>query len=223
MNAGNLEIADLSFKHRGLRDSIFNNLTGIFPRWQITAISGKTGSGKSTLLQIIFGVLDGWSGSIRFNMVNLPSRRFTVSPELFAFVPQKVELLTSTLRGNLLYGVRRDVPDKDLIHLLDFFGLSPFLSRFSEGLDARLEAGSNAVSLGEAQRIALIRAVVSRPKLLLLDEATAHVDNQTEDLILSNLRQLLPESTVVMVTHRLGVLSRVDHHLVLEEGRLRAG
>ncbi|MCE1197691.1 MAG: ATP-binding cassette domain-containing protein, partial [Marinilabiliales bacterium] len=142
------------------------------------------------------------------------------------FILQEPFLFTGTIRENILYGNAefRDCPDDALEKVLQDFGLDRLLARFDGGLAAKIHATGEGISLGQKQLIAFIRAVLRRPKLLILDEATANIDTVTEQLLEAILRKLPAETTKIIIAHRLNTIENADEIYFVNSGSVvRAG
>ena len=182
-------------------------------------ICGRSGEGKSTVLKMLPGLLEADSGEVRAGGV--PAREADPSAlrALVGFVPQEAYLFETTLRENLAYGCT--IPDAELKRVIRLVQLEEFIRALPDGLDTPLGPDGAIVSGGEKARIALGRAILRRPDILILDEATASLDSETEERIYQYL--LSTASTVVGVTHRLSTLklfprivALADHRVVLD-------
>lgn len=178
-------------------------------RWLV--IEGPSGSGKSTLLATVMGHLAPSSGSVRVTGVpeeNAPS---------IVWCPQEAHLFASTIRGNLaLARPKADAPSADeMTDVLRRVGLGPFLDALPQGLDTWVGSGGSELSGGQAQRVAVARALLARGQVILLDEPTAHLDAEAAQDLLADLREALVDRPVVLVTHHAEDLDPTDHRLRL--------
>ena len=179
-------------------------------------ICGRSGEGKSTVLKMLPGLLDADSGEVRAGGVPANKADPATLRALVGFVPQEAYLFETTLRENLTYG--RTVEDAELERVIRLVQLEEFVQTLPNGLDTRLGTDGATVSGGEKARIALARAILRQPGILILDEATASLDSETEERIYRFL--LERPSTVVGVTHRLSTLKLFPRIIVLSEGRI---
>lgn len=218
---------DVDLRHRDLildgvsagYDSGQQALSGIswhFPAGSRTAIIGPSGSGKTTLLRVLQGQLEASDGTIRDARQAMGPATLKAST---AVVEQQATLFGMSLRENLLLGAP-GASDGELLHTLRRVGLGPWFEGQPDGLDQRLGEGGSRLSGGQAQRLALARALLAQRPILLLDEPTSALDVQSEAEVLGALRTLDRSTTVITVTHRLGLLADYDYVLVMDQGQL---
>ena len=182
---------------------------------QFACITGPTGCGKSSLLNTIAGQYRPNSGSLWLLGADLASAEQSIVDEIrqqIAIVPQKPRLLSGTLRDNLLWG-RDDATDEELLHAIHLANADDALASLG-GLDGTVEQGGVNLSGGQRQRLAIARALVRRPKVLLLDDPTSALDHDTEEAVIANLHGISKDIAVIMVTHNRHAISLAD--VVLE-------
>ena len=184
------------------------------------AVVGPTGSGKSTLAGLLVRLVDPGTGEVLLDGVDLRSLREGEVSAQAAFVPQGTFLFDDTVRGNVTLGA--DVPDEQVWAALRVAAVDDVVRRLPEGLDTRVDERGATLSGGQRQRIALARAVVRRPRLLVLDDATSAVDPAVEARILDALRDAERPSTVVVVAYRQATIALADEVVWLEGGRVLA-
>ena len=168
----------------------------------LIAVIGPSGEGKTTLLRLLLGLIEPGSGSAA--LVGAGGNRYPISAGtrgVFAYVPQGSSVFSGTIGENLRL-VKPEATDEELEEVLKISCAWDFVSRFPEGLDHRLGAGGRGVSEGQAQRLAIARALLRRSPILLLDEATSGLDIATERQLLKNLRESGRLNTCILVTHR---------------------
>ena len=183
------------------------------------AIVGETGCGKTTFVKLMSRLADPASGRILVGGVDLrevapASRRASVR-----MVPQDGFLFDTTVRENVRYG-RDGASDRDVITAFEELGLGEWVISLPEGFDTRAGERGEALSVGERQLVALARAQIGDPGLLILDEATSAVDPATEQRITEALRRLSTGRTTVTIAHRLSTAEAADHVFVFDAGRL---
>ena len=182
------------------------------------ALVGATASGKSTLTTLLARLMDPDSGAIRIDGVDLRELRRGGLAEAVSVVPQTAFLFDDTVRGNVTLGA--DVDDAEVWHALRTAQADGFVAALPEGLDARLGERGTSLSGGQRQRISLARALVRRPRLLVLDDATSAVDPEVEARILDGLRREGDGTTLVVVAYRKATIALADEVIYLDEGRI---
>lgn len=184
------------------------------------AVVGPTGSGKSTLALLLARLWDPDNGEIRLDGRDLRALAPGVVPEEVAFVPQEAFLFDDTVRGNVTLGAP-GIDDARVREALGVAGATRFVDALAEGLDAHLGERGTTLSGGQRQRLALARAIVRRPRLLVLDDATSAVDPSVEAGILQRLRDADLPATVVIVAYRRASIVLADEVVYVEDGRVQ--
>jgi ATP-binding cassette subfamily B protein len=188
------------------------------PRTRL-AVVGETGSGKTTLAKLLTRLMDPTSGTVRLDGVDLREVPFTSLRARVVLVPQEGFLFDSTLRANALYG-RLDATDDDILTAVDQLGLGDWLATLPRGLDTRVGQRGESMSAGERQLVALVRAHLADPDLLVLDEATSAVDPALEMRIARALERLTKGRTSVTIAHRMSTAEGADEVVVVDRGRI---
>ncbi|MCE1228916.1 MAG: ABC transporter ATP-binding protein/permease [Firmicutes bacterium] len=181
------------------------------------AVVGSIGSGKTVLLQMLAGLREPTSGELKVDGRPLDHGNLRRHWAGLGWVPQEAFLFSATLRENLALG-RPDATEEELWNVAQVASLDDLIRRLSAGLDTFVGERGVTLSGGERQRAALARALLRKPRLLLLDDALSAVDAETESRILANLQRHLGQTTLVLATHRVFVAELCDRVLVLEEG-----
>lgn len=197
-------------------------LTGVSARLapgEVVALVGSTGSGKTTLCNLIAHLIDPSEGEVRFGGVPLDRVDPDVLHRASALVFQETFLFADTVRENLAMG--DDVDDNAILDVLEIAKARAFVERMPHGLDEAIGERGVTLSGGQRQRIALARALLRRPRLLLLDDATSAVDAKVERAILDGLRSSVAATTLV-VAHRVSTIALADRVLLLDDGRVAA-
>ncbi|MEU8382259.1 ABC transporter ATP-binding protein [Streptosporangium sp. NPDC048865] len=182
------------------------------------ALVGPTGSGKSTLAQALVRLVDPADGAVLVDGTDLRHVARNGVSDAVALVPQQTFLFDDTVRGNVTLG--RPVGDEDVWAALRLAQAEGFVSALPSGLDTRVGERGTTLSGGQRQRIALARALVRRPRLLVLDDATSSVDPQVEARILYGLRDAAQVSTVVVIAYRMATIALADEVVYLDHGRV---
>jgi ATP-binding cassette subfamily C protein len=208
----------VSVRYEGRDTTALDAVSVCFPVRTTTAIIGASGAGKSTLADVLMGLLKPDAGALRIDdtVLTEPQRRHWRSA--VAYVPQETFLFNDSIRNNLLWG-EPAADDEALTEALRR-AAADFVLDLPQGLDTLVGDGGLRLSGGERQRIALARALLRRPALILLDEATSALDLTTEQQVRDALRQLHGSTSVVMIAHRLATLAHADQVVVLDAGRV---
>ena len=204
-----------------LKDVSFN-----LERGKTYAFVGPTGGGKTTTASLMSRLYDPTAGQIILNGFDIRSYSPSDRTAKIGFILQEPFLFTGTLRDNILYGNEcfNELSDEELIGELKQVSLDGLVQRFDGGLKAKIEASGDGISLGQKQLIAFMRAVIRRPELLILDEATANIDTVTEQL-LEDILMKLPKSTIrIIIAHRLNTIENADEIYFVNSGSvIKAG
>ena len=184
------------------------------------ALVGSTGSGKSTLASVLVRLLDPDSGRVAYDDVDVRSFAPGAVAQVASLVPQSTFLFDDTVRGNITLGA--DLPDEDVWAALRVAQADGFVAALPQALDTLVGERGTTLSGGQRQRLALARAVVRRPRLLVLDDATSSVDPQVEQRILAGLRESGTASTVVVIAYRRATIALADEVVFVEDGRIAA-
>ena len=213
-----VELNGVTYRYPGGPDV----LSGIEARIEIgqrVAVVGETGSGKTTFAKLITRLLDPVEGSVKVGGIPLTKVMFSSLRSRIAFVPQEGFLWDGTIASNVRYG-RPDAGDREIMTAFIELGLDTWLQRLSDGLETKVgERGSN-LSAGERQLVAIVRAWIAGPDLLVLDEATSAVDPALEVALRRAIERLTAGRTSITVAHRLSTAEAADEILVFDHGRL---
>ena len=201
-------------------ETVLDGLSCVFPAGRITAVVGPSGAGKTTLARVLLGFVQPQAGRVRINgAVELAGVAAEGWWENLAWVPQNPRLFHGTIAANLRLGR----PDADAAALRDAARKAralDFIEAMPKGFETVIGDLGQGLSGGQIQRIALARAFLKDPKLLILDEATANLDMESEGLVLDAIMDLAAGRTVIMVAHRLAMAERADNVVVLRAGRV---
>lgn len=190
------------------------------PAGKTIAIIGPTGHGKSTILNVLAGVMEPSKGQYKINGLDRASISMQSFYSELAFISQRTYIFAGTLRVNLQMG--QPVSDEQLLEALEAAQLTQWFEQLADGLDTLIGEGGRGLSGGEQQRIAIARAFVKKPSLVLFDEPTANLDDETEKLVRDGLEQLSQHATTVIVSHRYESIRFADYIYVLDNGEIAA-
>lgn len=200
------------------REHIFQGANVSLPKGAFAVITGPSGIGKSTLLKLLLGVFKPESGSLHFHCGNEQIAVNRTTRRMFAYVPQGNLLFSGTVRENLTI-VNPGATEEELQQAIYISAMEEFLPQLPQGLDTVLGENGAGLSEGQAQRIAIARAVLGGAPILLLDECTSALDSETEQKVLRRLRAL-PNRTCIAVTHRPAAIALCDWQLEVENGKI---
>ncbi len=204
-------------QHEQSKGYVLRDLTLKIPAGATIAIVGKTGSGKTTLIKLLARFYDVNNGKILIDDVNIREIRKKDLRDLIGIVPQDTFLFTGTIRENLLYAFDDPSPEieKKMIEVSKFLGLHNFIETLHKRYDTKLKENASNISIGQRQLIAFARALITDPKILILDEASSSVDPYTETLIQDALNKARKGRTTIIIAHRLSTIKNADHIIVL--------
>jgi ATP-binding cassette, subfamily B, bacterial len=216
-----LEFNDVHFSYPGgtevLKGTSFTLESG-----KTYALVGPTGGGKTTTASLMARLYDPTGGEVLLDGRDMRSYAPEERTQKIGFILQDPFLFTGSIRDNILYGNEqyRHLSDDELLALLNERNLGSLLSRFEKGLQAKVTAAGDAISLGQKQIIAFIRAVLRNPEILILDEATANIDTVTEQHLEQILNKLPKSTTKVIIAHRLNTIANADEIFFINSGEL---
>lgn len=191
------------------------------PSGQTVGIIGGTGSSKSSLVQLIPRLYDVTGGSVSLGGVDVRNYDLTALRNAVAMVLQKNELFSGTVAENLRWG-NEDATDEEIRHACVLAQADEFISAMPKGYDTYIEQGGANVSGGQKQRLCIARALLKKPKVLILDDSTSAVDTRTDALIQKAFAEFIPETTKIIIAQRISSVQHADQILVMEDGRISA-
>ena len=215
---GEIEFRNLNFAYPdGV--PVLKNINLKIERGKTLAIVGGTGSGKSTLVNLIPRIRQAERGSVLVDGVDIQDIPLNVLRSNIGVVEQEPFLFSDYLQNNIAYGLETPEEEqvKDAAHTAD---LLEQIEEFPDGLETFLGERGMTISGGQRQRTALARAIIIKPKILILDDAFANVDTQTEDTILSRLSEIMKDRTTILISHRISTVKDADHIIILDEGSI---
>jgi ATP-binding cassette subfamily B protein len=220
-----LHFGNVSFKYPDGKD-VLHKVNFDLERGKTYAFVGPTGGGKTTTASLIARLYDATRGTILLDGKDIRSYQAEERTREIGFILQEPFLFSGTVRDNILYGNAgyKSYSNEQLSDAISEAGLESLIARFDNGLDTKVQTTGDGISLGQKQLIAFMRAVLRKPELLILDEATANIDTVTEQLLDSILKKLPESTTRVIIAHRLNTIENADEIFFVNTGKvIRAG
>ena len=219
---GHVEFKNVSFGYsgeNGRKDLVLEGISFTAEPGQTIGIIGSTGSGKTSLVQLIPRLYDVTGGEVLVDGVNVKEYSLKHLREGVGMVLQKNILFSGTIEENLRWG-NEDAPMEDVIRFSESAQADPFVKTFKNGYDTEMGQGGVNVSGGQKQRLCIARALLKRPKILILDDSTSAVDTATEAKIRESLYHDLKDTTKIIIAQRISSVQEADQILVLEDGKI---
>ena len=219
---GRVEFKNVSFGYsgeNGRKDLVLEGISFTAEPGQTIGIIGSTGSGKTSLVQLIPRLYDVTGGEVLVDGVNVKEYSLKHLREGVGMVLQKNVLFSGTIEENLRWG-NEDAPMEDVIRFSESAQADPFVKTFKNGYDTEMGQGGVNVSGGQKQRLCIARALLKRPKILILDDSTSAVDTATEAKIRESLYHDLKDTTKIIIAQRISSVQEADQILVLEDGKI---
>ena len=216
---GEIEFRGLDFFYPQRSQESLKDIRLKIPEGQILAIVGMIGSGKSTLVQLIPRLYEAGQDMLFLDGHSIREIPLAVLRESIGFVNQEPYLFSATIRENITFGVN-EVADDEINEVVRKAGLLADMNRFPDGLGTIVGERGVSLSGGQIQRIALARALLTRPKILILDDAFSSLDAETEEDILSDIKEFTRGVTTVIVSHRLSAVRKADRIVVMNNGKI---
>jgi ABC-type multidrug transport system fused ATPase/permease subunit len=207
-----IRLSQVSFSYANKK--ILENLSLVIAPGDSLAIVGPSGSGKSTLLSIILGIFEPESGRVTINNMS-PDDYFRENPYSVGYVVADPYLVEGSIRDNLLYGNPFETTESMLIEALTLAHLRELVETLPGGLDYKITENGDGLSTGQKQRLSLARALLRDPALLVLDEISANLDPDTEAEIVNTLQQINFKATILVVSHRVGLVAHISNRINL--------
>ena len=217
----NLRFDNVSFRYTKADHDAIEDLSFSAKIGETIAFAGPSGCGKSTLVKLLVGLYPPTRGTIYFDEVQTKDIRYNRMRRQLGFVTQDTQLFSGSIRANLQF-VKPDATDEEILAALKKASSMKLVNESPKGLDTLLGEGGKMVSGGEKQRLAIARALVRNPRVLIFDEATSALDSLTEDEITCTLREISAgkKQIILMIAHRLSTIMHADRIYVLEKGKI---
>ena len=215
---GEIDLEGVTFGYE-INRPVLKNVSVHIPAGSMLGVVGRSGAGKTTLVNLISRLYDVQEGSIRLDGVDVRDLSFRDLRRNVAMVSQETYIFMGTVAENIAYADKNASP-AEIMRAAKLAGAHDFIMRMPDGYDTRIGASGRELSGGERQRISIARAILADPRILILDEATASVDTETERLIQKSLGYLVQGRTTISIAHRLSTLRDADYLIVLDEGEI---
>jgi ABC-type multidrug transport system fused ATPase/permease subunit len=216
----NIEVVDLVFSYEGIDAPVLSDVNVRVQSGEAVGFVGQSGSGKSTLIDIMLGLLEAKSGSVKINSRDINDVKQSWQQQI-GYIPQAIFLMDDSLRRNIAIGIAdSDIDEVAVREALKSAQLEDFVASLPEGLDTVVGERGVRLSGGQRQRIGIARALYHRPSVLVLDEATSSLDTETEHGVMQAVRALQGDKTVLIVAHRLSTVEYCDRLYRLDVGRI---
>jgi ATP-binding cassette subfamily B protein len=216
---GTVEFRDAEFTYPGAEHPVLSGITFTAQPGETVAIVGSTGAGKTTLVSLIPRLFDVTGGEVLVGGVDVRRADLDGLWSGIGLVPQRPFLFSGTIASNLRYG-RESATDDELWHALSIAQGADFVAEMEKGLDSRIAQGGTNVSGGQRQRLAIARAIVHQPDILVFDDSFSALDLTTEARLRQALWRELPKVTKIVVAQRVSTITDADRIIVLEDGRM---
>jgi subfamily B ATP-binding cassette protein HlyB/CyaB len=217
--AGAISFDEVSFTYAGTKVPALERVSFAVPAGTMLGIVGRSGSGKSTLARLLQGINRDYTGFVKIDGVDLREINLRHLRSSFGVVLQDNFLFRGSIRDNIIAG-RPGLTLGDAVRAARLAGAEEFIERLPQGYETYIEEGSPNLSGGQKQRLAIARALITDPRVLILDEATSSLDPESEALVNANLLRIARGRTMVIVSHRLSSLTSCDQIVMLERGKL---
>ncbi|MCD6161829.1 MAG: ABC transporter ATP-binding protein [candidate division Zixibacteria bacterium] len=216
---GHMVFTDVEFSFKNVKRNIIDSISFEIKPGQTIALVGKVGSGKSWLVNMIPRLVDPTGGSIYLDGRNLREYRLEDLRRSIGYVPQEPLLFSDTIRNNIVFG-RDGITESSINWAIEVSQFKGDVKSFPDKLDTQIGTRGVSISGGQKQRLALARALVGKPNLLILDDCTSALDSRTETALWEQLDEVMPGKTVIMITHRPDMLEKADMIIVLDNGKI---
>jgi ATP-binding cassette subfamily B protein len=214
---GRIEFRGVHFRYNGA--PVLSDIDLVIEPGKTVAVVGRTGSGKSTLVSLVPRLYDVNEGQVLVDGVDVRKLQLAHLRRAIGFVPQEGFLFSESLRDNISFG-RKDSSLEEVTGVADVAGLAEDISDFPKRYDTMVGERGITLSGGQKQRTTIARALLTDPRVLVLDDALSSVDTETEERILTQLRGVIRDRTTLLVSHRISTIKDADLIVVLDEGRI---
>ena len=222
MKNGDVEFKNVNFRYSlEAENNAVSNINIKIKSGQFVGVIGSTGSGKTSLVNLICRLYDVSEGEVLVGDVNVKDYDLATLRDNVAVVLQKNVLFSGTIKENLRWG-DENATDEEMIHACKIAQAHEFIEKFPQGYDTYIEQGGTNVSGGQKQRLCIARALLKKPKVLILDDSTSAVDTKTDAIIRKNLKEIVPDTTKIIIAQRISSIENADQIIVMDNGQINA-
>ena len=215
-----IELKGISFNYVGSGDGVLEDINLKIYRGQSVGFVGSTGAGKTTIVDLIMGLIEPVNGKILVDGKSI-NHHISSWQNRIGYVPQSVYLLDSTIKENIAFAIdKKEISTERILEVLNMVQLSDMVNRLPDGLDTRVGERGVRLSGGQRQRINIARALYHNPDILVFDEATAALDNVTEQEIVNSIDALKHKKTIIIIAHRLSTVRNCDRIYFMKQGKI---
>ena len=218
---GSVEFQDVSFTYPGQEQKALDGVSFKIKPGERVAVIGRIGSGKTTIEKLVLGLYEATEGSIRIDGIDINQIDPVDLRRNFGYTPQDVMLFAGSVRDNIVVGSPQ-TEDSRLVEVANMTGIAEMINRHPQGFDMQVGERGAGLSGGQRQAVAVARSLVHNPNILILDEPTASMDNASEEQIKRMLKEYAIDKTMLVVTHKMSLLSLVERIIVMDSGRVVA-
>jgi subfamily B ATP-binding cassette protein MsbA len=215
---GDIEFKNVSFAYEEDTE-VIHHISFKAEKGSMTALVGTSGSGKSTIAGLAASFLNPQSGKITIDGVDLSTVKLSSYRKRLGVVLQDDFLFEGTIKQNILFS-KPEANNEELLEAIEAANVHEFTDRFEDGIETVIGERGVKLSGGQRQRITIARAIIANPRILILDEATSNLDNESESLIQESLKKLMNGRTTFVIAHRLSTIRQADQILVIENGEI---
>ena len=216
---GKIELLDVSFSYPGEKKEVIKNITVTINPGETVALVGPSGAGKTTFINLIPRFYDVTEGVVKIDGHDVRDLDIFSFRNRIGIVPQETVLFSGSIENNIAYG-KIGATRQEIVEAAQQANAEEFISKMDHGYVTRIGERGTKLSGGQRQRIAIARAILKNPKILILDEATSSLDNESEKLVQDALDKLMKDRTTIVIAHRLSTVMNADRILVFEEGSI---
>lgn len=216
---GEIAFENVSFTYPDTNIKALKNISFKIKKGETLAIIGHTGSGKSTIANFVARMYDTQKGKVKIDNTWIKKLNLKDLRSSIGFVPQDAFLFSETIKNNIKFG-KENATDKEVIEAAKNAYIHHNIRNFKEGYETLVGERGVTLSGGQKQRISIARAIIKKPKILILDDCLSAVDTETEEQILTNLEQISKNSTTLIISHRISSIKHANHIIVLEKGKI---